>query len=649
METRRLPVEVITYILSFLPIADRKEASLVNHTWYFAAQDSLRQENVLYNIPATSASLAAIESLARRRVSCISLTSLDSSTVSRDVIQAVSCHLGPHLQSLCLRGSSLTETSFVHLLLACPCLSSLDLSGCNSLFMSGTLLSKPETISQAQRALTNLRELNLAGLRYLSDLSFNRLTGCAPRLARLSLARCHLTFEFDPYRGSSNYNSSALLSFRNLLRFLKERASSLRALDLSGTSITSPAMRSLVQVEGLRLRELVLQNCRDLSNEAIGLLCTHQPHLTALDLTGCSELSDRAALAVSAGLRALQSLCLGKLQRLTDRGLLGIAELRSLQRLDLSECSLVSGSELVKVCSAPELRPNLASLSFAFCSLLRNLEQDPKVLSDSAWNESRKRHRASLQALGQLQELDLMACSKLTDRSITKVIRLPALRRLSLSLLPELTDASLVAVARGCQSLEQLSMSHCGKLTDKGFVEAASSLRRLQHLVISGCSQLTGQTKLCAASLCLPPEHTGLCFTPRPSWGPRPTSDSTKAARGAFTRRCGQCSNKTLEFKQPPALCCCAVPQPTLCQHCLRGVRRGCDAAVTASALNQAPAQGAQRNRAGNPTPPLRKQAVGFSVQVFIAPVLGGGRDLFSALSSPRAGPVLRQSGRLVP
>ncbi|XP_044843821.1 leucine-rich repeat-containing protein 29 isoform X2 [Mauremys mutica] len=574
METRRLPVEVITYILSFLPIADRKEASLVNHTWYFAAQDSLRQENVLYNIPATSASLAAIESLARRRVSCVSLTSLDSSTVSRDVIQAVSCHLGPHLQSLCLRGSSLTETSFVHLLLACPCLSSLDLSGCNSLFMSGTLLSKPETISQARRALTSLQELNLAGLRYLSDLSFNRLTGCAPRLARLSLARCHLTFEFDPYRGSSNYNSSALLSFRNLLRFLEERASSLRALDLSGTSITSPAMRSLVQVEGLRLRELVLQNCRDLSNEAIGLLCTHQPHLTALDLTGCSELSDRAALAVSAGLRALQSLCLGKLQRLTDRGFLGIAELRSLQRLDLSECSLVSGSELVKVCSAPELRPNLASLSFAFCSLLRdssvlslarslspslrvldlsscvsitnvsiqaiashlprltvlrlawckeltdwgllgveepgeernhgreNLEQDPKVLSDSAWNESRKRHRASLQALGQLQELDLMACSKLTDRSITKVICLPALRRLSLSLLPELTDASLVAVARGCQSLEQLSMSHCGKLTDKGFVEAASSLRRLQHLVISGCSQLTGQTLVAISREC---------------------------------------------------------------------------------------------------------------------------------------------------
>ncbi|CAM2100837.1 unnamed protein product [Caretta caretta] len=574
METQRLPVEVITYILSFLPIADRKEASLVNHTWYFAAQDSLRQENILYNIPATSTSLAAIESLARRRVSCVSLTSLDGSTVSRDVIQAVSCHLGPHLQSLSLRGSSLTETSFLHLLLACPCLSSLDLSGCNSLFMSGTLLSKPETIGQAREALTNLQELNLASLRYLSDLSFNRLTGCAPRLARLSLARCHLTFEFDPYRGSSNYNSTALLSFRNLLRFLKERASSLRALDLSGTSITLPAMRSLVQVEGLRLQELVLQNCQDLSNEAVSLLCTHQPHLTALDLTGCSELSDRATLAVSAGLRALQSLHLGKLQRLTDGGFLGIAELRSLQNLDLSECSLVSGSELVKVYSSPELRPNLASLSFAFCSLLRdssvlslarslspslrvldlsscvsitnvsiqaisshlprltvlrlawckeltdlgllgaeepreecnhrreNLEQDPKALSDSSWKESQKQPRASLQALQYLQELDLMACSKLTDTSITKVIRFPALRQLSLSLLPEITDASLVAVARGCQSLEQLSMSHCGKLTDKGFMEAAGSLRRLQHFVISGCSQLTCQTLMAISREC---------------------------------------------------------------------------------------------------------------------------------------------------
>ncbi|XP_075796666.1 uncharacterized protein LOC142831111 isoform X2 [Pelodiscus sinensis] len=458
MESRRLPVEVITYILSFLPLADRKEASLVNRTWYFAARDSLRQ---------------------------------------------------------------------------------------------------PETLRQAQRALTHLQELDLAGLRHLSDLSFNRLTSCTPSLARLSLARCHLAFEWDPSRGA--HSSPALLSFRNLLRFLKEQAGSLRALDLSGTSLTSPALGSLVRVGGLRLQELTLQHCGDLSDEAVGLLCTHQPQLTALDLTGCAELCDRAALALSTGLPALRSLRLGKLPRLTDGAFLRVAELRSLRSLDVAECSRVSGRELVKACSSPERRPPLASLSFAFCSLLtdsavlslarslsgslraldlsscisitdaslravsshlprltvlrlawckeltdggllgveeprENLKPEPTACSDSTWTQAPQQPRASLAALWQLQELDLTACSKLTDTSITQVIRFPALRRLSLGLLPELTDASLGAVAGGCPSLEQLSMSHCGRLTDAGFVAAASSLRRLQDLALAGCSQLTGRT-----------------------------------------------------------------------------------------------------------------------------------------------------------
>ncbi|XP_074864992.1 uncharacterized protein LOC142020746 isoform X2 [Carettochelys insculpta] len=552
--------QVIAYILSFLPLADRKEASLVNRTWYFAALDSLRQENVVYDIPASSASLPVIESLARRHPSCVRLANLDSSSVSRAVIQAVSSHLGPHLRSMCLRGSSLPESAFLPLLLACPCLSSLDLGGCNSLFMAGTLLAEPEAVSQVQRALTGLQELELAGLRHLSDLSFNRLTGFMPRLARLSLARCHLTFQFEPCGGPSSTSSSALLSFHNLLRFLQERAGSLRALDLSGTGLSPRALGSLVQLEGLCLRELVLQHCKELSSEAIGLLCAHQPHLTLLDLTGCSELSDRAVLAVSRGLRSLRSLHLGKLPRLTDRAFQHVAELCSLRSLDVAECSLVSGSELVQACCSRDRQPRLTSLSLACCSLLQDrsvlslarslggslqaldlssccsisrasvwaisthlpqltvlrlawckevtdggllgTEEAGESPSDASWSETEGRPRASLQALRQLQELDLTACSNLTDASVAKVIRFPALRRLSLSLLPELTDASLGAVARACPSLEQLSLSHCRKLTDQGFMEASSSLHRLQHLVVSGCSQLTSQTLTAIGRAC---------------------------------------------------------------------------------------------------------------------------------------------------
>ncbi|XP_066493672.1 uncharacterized protein [Tiliqua scincoides] len=566
MEALVLPVEVITYILSFLPIADRKEAALVNQTWYFAALDSLRQESIFYNIPATSASLKTISHLTRRRVSHVKMTTLDGSATSRDIIKHVARYLGPHLHGLCLHGSSLTEACFEELLLACPCLTALDLSSCNSLFMPGTLLSKAETSLQAKEALANLQELNLSGVRYLSDLTFNRLAGCTPRLAKLSLARCHMTFEFDAYYGSSKCNSSVLLTFRNLLQFVKVQAGSLKALDLSGTSISSQTMTSLVRVENLRLEEVVLQSCRDLTNEAVSILCQHQPHLTTLDLSGCSELTDRAILVIGSRLLALRCLRLGKLPRVTDAGFQGISHLQHLQNLDVSECSLVRCSELVTAFSAIEAQPKLASLNVAFCSLLRDssvlslakalsrslrvldlsscvsitnkslraivsylshlsvlrlawckeltdwgllgveepnkecelnreeLERDTPIPTDLTEQDAPQKPHTSLTALMRLQELDLTACGKLTDVSIAKVISFPELRRLSLSLVPHITDASLIAVARNCQSLEHFSLSHCVNLTDSGFVEAAASLPRLQHLILSGCNQLTPRT-----------------------------------------------------------------------------------------------------------------------------------------------------------
>lgn len=100
---------------------------------------------------------------------------------------------------------------------------------------------------------------------------------------------------------------------------------------------------------------------------------------------------------------------------------------------------------------------------------------------------------SSLLMLQALQELDLTACSKLTDASLAKVLQFPQLRQLSLSLLPAFTDTGLVAVARGCPSLERLTLSHCSHLSDEGWAQAARLWPRLQHLNLSSCSQLTEQ------------------------------------------------------------------------------------------------------------------------------------------------------------
>ncbi|XP_058135855.1 F-box/LRR-repeat protein 2 isoform X3 [Dasypus novemcinctus] len=557
-----LPLEMLTYILSFLPLSDQKEASLVSRAWYSAAQNALQEANVRYNIPASSASLPAIKSLGLRGISSVSLTNLDGSPASLQVLQSVAYHLGPHLQSLCLSGGSLTEASFVALILGCPALHSLDLSGCNSLFSSGTLLAQPETAQRVREALRGLRELSLAGLRDLADISFNRLSSCAPSLERLSLAYCHLTFELSLARSSSSPHGSSrsVLSFRNLLQFVKERAGRLLALDLSGTGLLPEALQALGQVAGLQLQELSLHNCRDLSTEAVAAFCRQQPCLTSLDLSGCSELADEALLAVSRNLRHLQHLSLGKLQRLTDAGCVALGGLQELRSLDMAECCLVNGRELVQAlgsrCGAP---PPLASLRLAYCSSLKDASvfslipvlgpslrvldlsscvaltnrsvqaicthlthlsvlrlawckelqdwgllgleepneepaQGPQHQASGLKESSPKPQGPSLLMLQALQELDLTACSKLTDASLAKVLQFPQLRQLSLSLLPALTDKGLAAVARGCPSLEHLALSHCNLLSDEGWAQAVGSWRRLQHLNLSSCSQLTEQT-----------------------------------------------------------------------------------------------------------------------------------------------------------
>ncbi|XP_077742713.1 uncharacterized protein LOC144307035 isoform X1 [Canis aureus] len=280
------------------------------------------QTNVQYNIPVSSASLPAIKSLGLRGITCVGLTNLDGLPASHQVLEAVAYHLGPHLQSLCLSGGSPTEASFVALVLGCPALRILDLSGCNSLFVSGMLMAQPEMAQLVQQVWSGLRELNLAGLRDLTDLSFSRLCHCAPNLERLSLAYCHLTFELGPAQGSLGPQdfSCSQLSFHNLLQFVKERAGRLCGLDLSGTGLLPEAAKALAQVAGLQLKELSLRACQDLSTGAVAALCRLQSGLTSLDLSGCSELADGALLAISRGLACLQCLRLRKLQRLTDTG-----------------------------------------------------------------------------------------------------------------------------------------------------------------------------------------------------------------------------------------------------------------------------------------------------------------------------------------
>lgn len=146
-------------------------------------------------------------------------------------------------------------------------------------------------------------------------------------------------------------------------------------------------------------------------------------------------------------------------------------------------------------------------------------DERPKLVTQNDLEQFKQQAGASFLALNRLQELDLSACPKLTNSSITQVggqclwpemqntsqtevrsqywfsspqvVRYPDLQRLSLSMLPEITDASLVSVAWHCRSLTSLALSHCPGISDHGVAQAAPYLHRLQHLYLSCCNNVT--------------------------------------------------------------------------------------------------------------------------------------------------------------
>lgn len=419
--------------MSYLDYFDRKMTALVNKKWYTASHDSRLMKKVVPTFHSM-AKETDIETVLLN-TSAVSVVfdgfdrpiSLNSNFVKNfaDMFHSV--------QNLTLKNCDLTAPVFMAVLEHCPKLLRLDVSGCNSILMTGLLFCETGDRDRLTSVLRNVRVLALASHKYLSDLLLNRFLEVCSSVEHLSVADNRIVFDSASYKSRNNGKpaveeqkaNSAVLSFGNIMTLLHSFSTRLRVLDFSRTLINDLAVSSLAEVKGLQLWELYLTGCTQISDSAVVSVCEHQSMLMVLDVGDCASVSDKGVTAIAACLLGLKKLVLVNCQ-VTELSICKLRGLHRLEHLDLNASYMVTSNGLRLGLCTESLR-HLTYLNLGHCSSVH----DSFVVEAS-------------EHLLPLTFLDLSSC--------------------------KVTNIGLLAISKHLVNLEYLSLSWCKDITDSGLL-----------------------------------------------------------------------------------------------------------------------------------------------------------------------------------
>ena len=354
--------------------------------------------------------------------------------VLRDIPSNLSGHayqsLCRQLHSLSLHGTEITECSFMQLLNSCEQLEVLDLSACNSLFLSGRLLREPRDVTLLTNKLQCLKELNLSSIHHLTDATFNRIVAIAPNLQRLMLAGDRMLFHSQLHAASDQRRaSSTVLTFKNVSGYVHRQAAKLTSLDLSRTNLTDEALVALAHLPDLQLRELRLVACKELTDSSLQVLCEHQGLLEVLDISESIELTDSSLYAITTHLSNLRSLNLEQVRRITDNSVSKLRQLSHLEHVSLASCAGVgSAAAVLGLC-----QPSLTSLTSLNLKCVHAIDNQFVI--------------AMCKTLPLLDTLDLSSCSQLTDVAMHHIsAHLAFMKYLQLAWCKRISDFGLLGL-----------------------------------------------------------------------------------------------------------------------------------------------------------------------------------------------------------
>jgi len=313
------------------------------------------------------------------------------------------------------------------------------------------------------KAQPSLKLLDLTDCQSVTDASLESVCSACENIRILRLGKCRRVTDLSVCKLKSQHglrqlDLSACYSVTS------------RGLSLGLCSTTSPVTH---------LTSLNLGCCSSVSDSFIVEMTCCIPGLLDLDISSCS-IGNASLRAISARLTNLRWLRLAWCQEVTDSGLLGTVDMdadspHSHCDDELGHCRCTRRHQFPHIFSPPKQAAKKP--------------MPPK--SEHDLNEAEFRPITNLRSL---QLLDLTSCNRITDQSVSQVMRFNEMRCLCLSLCTKLTDVSLAAVSVGLPSLEELHLALLGSITDAGVREISERLHRLSFLDVSSCDQLTDRT-----------------------------------------------------------------------------------------------------------------------------------------------------------
>ncbi|XP_014679468.1 PREDICTED: F-box/LRR-repeat protein 16-like isoform X2 [Priapulus caudatus] len=436
-----LPEHVVCYIFTFLDAAEKKLVSQVCKAWYIASLHPRLQDEMVF-ILTNRTSSQTVKNIANRCPPNLTFLGLDSSCNTKQLLSAVTYEWGNSIRQLSFKASAISEADLAKVISQCSNLQCLDLSSCDSLFLTSNLLNKPDVHNLIKDKLWNVGDVRLCNNKYLSNDTFDSLMSRVPNIRSLSIRGCHIQSTTATYL-TGHAASTCVLTFHHLAEFLSEQVMTVKALDFSETGIEDKSLTLIAELPNLHLEELHLASCRAITDAGMDRVCRNQTQLTCLNLSGCVKISDHSLRMIAENLHNVKCLNVTECPLLSDDCIYWTTVMKNLEELQMGNCVRISG--------------------YAWKSALAN------------------------QAFTSVTALHLGYCLHINDEVVLEIAKLFQLKHLDLSFCSNITNVSMHAISANLVKLESLFLSGCLNIenfvlnTSEGISQPEFACRKQVH------------------------------------------------------------------------------------------------------------------------------------------------------------------------